>query len=74
MGERKFAKMFPVSWPRWPPCPYMVKTLKLFFFRTKKLMTLELGMQHRVLEYYQVCSNDDPELTLVPYTFIWEKR
>ena len=26
-------------------------------------MTLKLGMQHRVLEYYQVCSNDDPRLT-----------
>ena len=45
-------------------------------------MTLKLGKQHRVLEYYQVCSNDDPGLTLtyftarsnlVPYAFIWEK-
>ena len=39
-------------------------------------------MEHRVLEYYQVCSNDDPELTLtyftarsnlVPHAFVWEK-
>ena len=39
-------------------------------------------MQHRVLEYYQVCLNDDPGLTLsyftamsnlVPYAFILEK-
>ena len=45
-------------------------------------MTLKLGMQHQVLEYYQVCSNDDPGLTwtyftarsnLVPYAFIREK-
>ena len=45
-------------------------------------MTLKLGMQHEVLEYYQVCSNDDPGLTLtcftarsslIPYAFIWEK-
>ena len=47
-------------------------------------MTLKVGMQHRVLEYryYQVCSNDDPGLTLtyfttrsnlVPYAFVWEK-
>ena len=44
-------------------------------------MTLKLGMQHRVLEYYQIYSNDDPRLTLtyfmarsnlVPYAF-WEK-
>ena len=45
-------------------------------------MTLKLGMQHRMLGYYQVCSNDDPVLTLtyftarsnlVPYAFVWEK-
>ena len=47
-------------------------------------MTLKLGVQHRVLEYYQFCSNDDPELALtymyftamsnlVPYAFVWEK-
>ena len=39
-------------------------------------------MQHRVLEYYQVCSNDDPGLTLtfftarsdvVFYAFVWIK-
>ena len=45
-------------------------------------MTLKICMQHRVLEYFQVCSNDDPELTLtyftarsnlIPYAFVWEK-
>ena len=45
-------------------------------------MTLKLGMQHRVHEYYQICSNDEPGLTLtyftartnlVPYAFVWEK-
>ena len=45
-------------------------------------MTLKLGMYHRVLEYYQVGSNDDPGLTLtyftarsnfVTYAFVWEK-
>ena len=45
-------------------------------------MTLKLGVQHRVLKYYQVCSNIDPRLTstyftarsnLVPYAFVWEK-
>ena len=39
-------------------------------------------MHHWVLEYYQVCSNDDPGLTLtyfmartnlVPYAFVLEK-
>ena len=45
-------------------------------------MTLKLGMQHWVLEYYQIYSNDDAGLTLtyftagsnlVPYAFVWEK-
>ena len=45
-------------------------------------MTLKVVMQHRVLEYYQICSNDDPGLTLtyftarsnlVPNAFVWEK-
>ena len=45
-------------------------------------MALKVGMLHRVLEYYQVYSNDDPWLTLtyfmarsnlVPYAFLWEK-
>ena len=44
-------------------------------------MTLNLGIQYRVLEYYQVCSNGDPGLmtyftaksSLVPYAFVWEK-
>ena len=46
-------------------------------------MTWKLGMQHRVLEYYHVRSNDNHGLTLayfiarsnlVPYAFVWEKR
>ena len=45
-------------------------------------MILKLGMQHQVLEYYPVCSNDDSGLTLtyftarsnlVPYAFVCEK-
>ena len=55
---------------------------KVFFFGTERLMTLKLGMQHQVLEYYKIYSNDDPGLTLtyimaksnlVPYAFVWEK-
>ena len=45
-------------------------------------MTFKLGMHHRVLEYYQVCSNADPgwiltyftaRSNLVPLAFVWEK-
>ena len=55
---------------------------KIFFSGTKRPMTLNLNMHHRMLKYYQVCSNDDPRLTLiyftarsnlVPYAFVWEK-
>ena len=28
MGERKFVQTILVTWPRWPPHPYMVKTFK----------------------------------------------
>ena len=27
MGEQKFVQMVLVTWPKWPPCPYMVKAL-----------------------------------------------
>ena len=45
-------------------------------------MTLKVDIQHRVLQYYQICSNDDAGLTLtyfmamsnfVPYAFVWEE-
>ena len=29
MGERKFVQMVLITWPRWPPRPYMVKTLQI---------------------------------------------
>ena len=80
MGERKFVQTVLVTWPRWLPCPCMVKTLKNLLLRNQR--TLKLYMQHGVREYYQICSNDDPGLTLtyftarsnsVPYAFVWEK-
>ena len=64
--------------------PIYGRNLKKFFFSgTKWPITLKLGMKHRVIEYYQVYSNDDPGLTLnyftamsnlVPYAFVWGKR
>ena len=43
---------------------YAKKTLKIFFSGTERPVNLKLGMQHRVLEYYRVCSKDAPGLTL----------
>ena len=62
--------------------PIYGKNLKIFSSGTKRLMTLKLGMPYRVFEYYKVCSNDDPGLTLTnftarsnlsPYAFVWEQ-
>ena len=63
--------------------PIYVKTFKkIFFYGTKRPMTLKLGMQHRVLKYYKIPSNVDTGLTLtyftarsilVPYAFVWRK-
>ena len=60
----------------------MVKTIKNLFCGIKRLMTLKLGLQHRVHKYYLFCSNEAPGLiltyftaksNLVPYAFAWEK-
>ena len=43
---------------------YCIKPSRISFFGTKRVMTLKLGIGHRVLKYYQICSNDDTGLTL----------
>ena len=49
--------------------PYMVKPLKKKIFSgTKQPMTLKVGMQYRVLEYFRVCLNDDLGLALTYFT------
>ena len=49
--------------------PIYGKNLKKFSsLEPKRPMTFKLGMQHWVLEYYQVSSNDDPGLTLTYFT------
>ena len=60
---------------------YGKNLLKIFFFRTRRPVTLRLGMQHWGFGAYQVCSNDDPRLTLtyltsrsnlLPNAFKWD--
>ena len=36
MGEPKFVQMGLVTWPRWPPCPYMVKTFENLLLQNQK--------------------------------------
>ena len=47
---------------------YGKSPLKIFFSRTRRLMTLGLGMLYFECGAYQVCSNDDPGLTLTYLT------
>ena len=48
--------------------PIYGKNFKKIFSGTIRPMTLKLGMQHQVLKYYRVCSNNDPWLTLTYYS------
>ena len=82
-GGTKICSNGPCHVTKMAAMPIYGKNLKeIFFSGTKRPMTLRLGMQHRVLEYYQMCSNDDPWTTmtyftarsnLVPYAFVLEK-
>ena len=55
LGEGKNAKMVMVHWPRWPPCPYMVKTLKSLLFQNRGSLGLNLCTNHQGWEVYQNC-------------------
>ena len=55
-----FFSLIETDWPI--ESIYSKNLYKIFFSETQQQMTLKVGMPHRVLEYYQVCSNDDPDL------------
>ena len=42
----QFIQMLLYHWTRWPPCPYMVKHLKIFS-RIKLALRLNFGIKHR---------------------------
>ena len=74
--------MVQVTWPRWPPCPYMVKTFKNLLLKNQKTYDLETWHVALGTQALQSYINDDPGLTLtyftarsnlVPYAFVWEK-
>ena len=48
--------------------PIYDKNIKKIFSGIKKPMTLKVDMQHCVLKFYQVCSNDDTGMTLTYFT------
>ena len=47
---------------------YGKNPLKIFFSRTRRLMTFGIGMSHLGSGAYEVCSTDDPRLTLTYLT------
>ena len=71
-GGTKICSNDPGHMTKWLPCPYMVKT---FYSETKMPMSLKVGMQHRVLEYYSelTLTYFTARSNLVPYAFICEK-
>ena len=79
-GERKFVRGVWITWPRWPPCPYMVKTLQKSASPEPKGQW-PCGLVCSIGPII-VCSNDEPRLilscftarsNLVSYAFIWGK-
>ena len=69
MGEQKFVRGVWVTWPRWLPCPYMVKTLQKSSSPEPKGqwpcgLIYSIGDSGPII----VCSNDDPRLTLTYLT------
>ena len=60
-GRTKICSNNPGHMTKMAAMPIYGKNLKkIFFSGTKRPMTLKLGMQHRVLEYYEDYLNDDP--------------
>ena len=67
-GGTKVCSNGPGHMTKMAAMPIYGKNKKIFFSRTKRPVTLNLCMHHRVLEYYQVCSNNDPKLTMTYFT------
>ena len=82
-GGTKVCSNGPGHMTKMATTPVMVKTLKNLLLQNQKADDLESWYVASVLEYYQVCSNDDLKLTmtyfmaksnLVPYAFVCENN
>ena len=80
--ETKFVQMVQVTWPRWPPCLYMIKALKNLLQNQK---ADDFGIWYAASGARVLLSlfSDDPGLTLTYFTarsnfvlcaFVWEKN
>ena len=82
VGEKKVCSNGPRHLTNMAAMPIYGKNRKKIFSRTKRPMTLKLGMQDRVFEFFIVYSNNELCLTLkylmarsnmVPCDFVLEK-
>ena len=81
-GKWKIAKMVAVHWPRWPQCPYMVKTFKIFFSRTKHALRLNLCINMgdgrstkvaKIMVIHWYLTFITSRSSSLPYACVWEK-
>ena len=74
LGNAKIAKMVAGHWPRWPPCPYMVKTFKNLLLTTEDAFGLNLCISHRGREVYwhstKNCSDWKSKMAVILLIFI----
>ena len=79
LEEQRFFQAVGVTWPRWPPCPYMVKTFKNRCWNrmadVAETWYTALGTQ--VLpsffkDHKLIFDLFTQRSTLVPYAFVWE--
>ena len=80
LGERKIAKMVTVHWPRWPPCPYMIKTFKNLLLQNSGCLGVEslhkssgMGGLPKLLKWWSYFDVDlfTARSSLLPYAFVW---
>ena len=81
-GGTKVCSNGPGHMTRMADMPIYGKNMKNSFLWNPNVDDLEVCMQYRILEYYEVGSNDDHGLTLTYFTarsnllhydFVWEK-
>ena len=75
MGKWNYIQMVQVTWPRWPPCSYLVKTWKILLLRNHKgngLESLHAALGTRVLPSLLTLTYLIARSNLVHYAFVWD--
>ena len=80
VGKQKIAKIVAVRWPRWPPCPYTVKTFKNLLLQNRECLGAEslhkssetrgLPKLLKELSYVDIWPFYGKS-SLLPYAFVW---